>query len=396
MAGLPPFQPHTKVAKVGYELDVVKSFDDVVVNYTEAICAERGEMTSADYYQVKFHVAQAGAFTCEALTNPEFIGATRFSLLQKLRAAQRAFAPNGNGCRFIIVSPWIIHPDDTLAKLVSNNGGELRLEVLFNGTGRRGEMGGIRALWREHLELADDEDLLAVLRPLRIYKDAPSLAAIGETLNDRLLAAGLVPVEAGSLVHPYDDLIRKLHAQGSNDFTRDDLQQIARRQGLWSGSPIQREQAAQIGIRSFMRWAEHMEDETEEMLCLVRHFDNRNIRAQELWHRAVFPEINSFLTKCVRVGSSYHLLLDTHASIAFAAGYCLDSKSGADVVPVQRVRSGREVWKPQPSTISINDSGWSCTDYDSPSECCDVAVAISVTHDVLDDVREFASRELLR
>lgn len=388
------FQPHSKVARVGYELDKVKSFDDVVVTYTAPVCAERGEMTKVDYHQVKFHVAQAGAFKCEALTSPQFIGATKFSLLQKLRAAQLVYAPDGNGCRFIIVSPWIIHPDDPLAELVSNSGGEIRLEVLFDGTGPRGKMGGVRALWREHLELADDDELKAVLRPLRIYKDAPNLSAIGEVLNDKLFAVGFVPVKADALAHPYDDLIRKLHAQGSNEFTRDELQEVTARERLWHGPRTAREPAKQIGIRSFMRWAEHMEDETEDMLCLVRHFDDRHIRAQELWQRAVFPEVNGFLARHADATRPSHLLLDTHTSVAFAAGYCLEAKSGADIVPVQRTRSGREAWRPMPQSGTQADALWSYADHDLSTGGCDVAVAFSVTHDVLDDVQEFISREL--
>src|SRR5215213_1958239 len=88
------FQPHTKVARVGFELSRVKSFDDVVVTYAEPLCYERGDKIGADYFQVKFHVSQAGAFTCDALIDPKFINATSVSLLQRLRAAQLAFAPD--------------------------------------------------------------------------------------------------------------------------------------------------------------------------------------------------------------------------------------------------------------------------------------------------------------
>lgn len=276
------------MARVGYELNRIESFDDVVVTYHHPIPDERGDLVAADYHQVKFHVNQAGAFTHEALVDPAFINATSVSLLQRLRAAQLVFAPNGGARRFIIASPWIIHPDDPLSELVSNQGGELRLRVLFDGTGLNSRMGRVRKLWREHLNLKRDDELAEVLRPLRIEKDAANLKNLNEILNLSLQIAGFIPVDAGQLVHPYDDLAKKLLAQGRNEFTREELQRIGERENLWRGQPASVEDSTPIGIRSFMRWAEHMEDETEEMLDLVRHFDNRHVRDQELWRSTIF------------------------------------------------------------------------------------------------------------
>lgn len=387
------FQPHAKVARVGYELDRIKSFDDVVVNYTEPLRVERGDAVTADYYQVKFHVSQAGAFTCNALTDPAFINASTVSLLQKIHAAHKGFASNGEGCRLIVLSPWTIHPDDVLAALISNNGGELRLEVLFSG-GHKSRMGKVRAQWKQHLDLTDDEELGEVLRPLRICKNAPDLSQLNELLNRDLDHAGFAPVEAGRLVHPYDDLIRKLKAQGSNEFTREQLQEVCEREKLWRGKFQPTEDVGKIGIRSFMRFAEHMEDETEEMLDLVSSFDGRFVRQLEQWSQVIYPQVRSFLSKYARTAKPYHLLLDTHSSVAFSAGYCLEIKSGANVVPVQRVRNRREIWLPLPEIAATSYTGW--TEIDSPmaSKEHDVAVAISITHDVFSDVQDYVSKEL--
>lgn len=387
------FQPHAKVGRVGYELDHIKSFDDVVVNYAEPLSVERGDAVTADYYQIKFHVSQAGAFTCDALTNPAFINASAVSLLQKVHAAHRLLASNGSGYRLIVLSPWPIHPDDPLAALVSNNGGELRLEVLLNG-GSQSRMGKVRAKWKRHLNLTDDEELVEVLRPLRIYRNSPDLSGLNERLNLHLELAGFVPLEAGRLVHPYDDLIRKLKAQGSNDFTRELLQEVCEREKLWRGSPRPSDDAGKIGIRSFMRFAEYMEDETEAMLDLVSSFEGRFIRERERWPQEIFPQVHDFLSKYARTTKPYHLLLDTHTSIAFAAGYCLEIKSGANVIPVQRVRNGREVWQPLPEGSASSYLGWDRSDFSTASKEHDAAIAISVTHDVFGDVQDFVATEL--
>jgi hypothetical protein len=54
-------------------------------------------------------------------------------------------------------------------------------------------------------------------------------------------------------------------------------------------------EAYQVGIRSFLRWAEHLEDETHAMLSLLQYFEGREIKSRELWQSQVFPEIENFI-----------------------------------------------------------------------------------------------------
>lgn len=136
------FSRYSKVARVAYELNRIKAFDDVVVTYSAPLPDERGGVVTADYSQAKFHVDQAGSLTCQSLIDPKAIGATSFSLLQRLHAAVKA--THGVGMRFNLISAWGIHPDDGLAEIVSNRNGELRLDRLFDGTTDRSARGKIR------------------------------------------------------------------------------------------------------------------------------------------------------------------------------------------------------------------------------------------------------------
>jgi len=137
-----------------------------------------------------------------------------------------------------------------------------------------------------------------------------------------------------------------------------------------------------------------MEDETADMLCLVRHFDGRNIHHNGLWSDTIFPKVEMFISRHSVSGKPSLLMLDTHASIAFASGYCLESKSGADITPAQRTRTGKEIWRAERSTNNRNYAGWSVTDIDRRSEGHEVAVAISLTHDVVADVSDYVERAL--
>lgn len=161
-----------------------------------------------------------------------------------------------------------------------------------------------------------------------------------------------------------------------------------------AGSKDREAGAVAVGIRSFTRWAEEMEDETDRLLRLEGYFDGRSIRNPELWRSAVYPEMERFLTVNMKERKPYHLHLSAHVSIAFACGYLLDPKSNVDVAPVQRTPSGPELWRPK---LGDNGTGGDLWDFcpvslDRPGK--DVAVAIGVTHPVLEDVRAYVEREL--
>ena len=145
------FQPHTQVTRVGYDVDGIKAFDDIVVTYDPPVHDDRGGGVATDYFQVKFHVNQSGTIGFDSLMDPDFIGATRFSLLQRLRNAYLETLGRG-GCRFILVTPWSIEPGDPLSVLINNNADQLHLNKLFAG-GPKSRMGllrrrRLRSTWR--------------------------------------------------------------------------------------------------------------------------------------------------------------------------------------------------------------------------------------------------------
>lgn len=384
------FSRCSKVARVAYECKGVKAFDDVAVIYSSPIPDERGGTVTADYYQAKYHVDLKGSLTWEALIDPEAIGATSVSLLERLHVAATDGA--GGGARFNLISAWPIHPDNDLADLVSRRNGELRMERLFDGTTDRSAKGKIRKAWRERLKLKTDDDLEKVVTPLRIHAPYRTLDELRKELNFRLEFAGLKPVDDGHVGHLYDDLIRKFHGDGVHDFDRDALRTRCEREGLWIGLTEVPDRIP-IGIRSFLRFAEHLEDETLHLLCLLQYFDVRHIKDTSSWQKEIGPKVKTFLSANTGRSGRYLLHLDAHSSIALLAGQALDMKSGIDVAIVQRGAGKSAVWEfqtaPPPaapvitSRVEVVKEGAS-----------DVAVAISVTNDAGPEVTEYARRNL--
>jgi hypothetical protein len=384
------FDDRTKVVRVQIEAENIKSLDDVAVHYSGM--HDSGLPLTSDFFQVKFHVAANGAFTWQGMMDPAFINAKSVSLLQRIRNAQIVHAPKGAGCRFYVYSPWCIHPDDELAKLVSLTDGRLRWDVLAAG-GRRSDTGKIRAAWREHLGITSDDELRMALAPLRLQQ-GPSLERLGDILNDKLQLAGLKPVSAGTLNHPYEGLARKFVQAGQSSFTPSELERVCRHEGLWIGRPALEPGGRRLGIRSFLRFAEHIEDETDEHLCLLRYFEGRAIGRLDDWNDVIVPEVINFLLRCVKPGFRYLLNMPAHGSIAFVAGWCLDSKSGADVALMQTGPRGRQIWRPNLPITSHSHPDWSIASIPIGVQGHEVAVAISATHNIETDVSMYVKRHL--
>src|SRR3954466_14743543 len=109
-------------------------------------------------------------------------------------------------------------------------------------------------------------------------------------------------------VFQYTELIRSLHAEGRTLFTQADLREAAEHENLWLGTPAP-DEAVPIGIRSFLRRAEDMEDHTERMLCLAKYFSGRDVHDARLWQDSVYPDVRDFLRAATTRPATYHLYL---------------------------------------------------------------------------------------
>jgi hypothetical protein len=383
------FQDRPKVQRVGFENDEIRSFDDITVHYEGLV--ESGEPVNADFYQVKFHMT-GGAIRNEDFADPAFINAKSHSLLHRLRDAKMKLGAK-SVARFRLYTPWRIHPDDPLIEAFSNVDNSFRWDVLSAGKTPNSKFGAIRKLWRDHLGLHDDEELAAVLRAFRL-ESGLTLLEIERELNLRLACFGFVPVTEGSLLHPYEQVVSKLFTSGRNEFRREDIERLCGQEGLWIGRSMPEPDALRVGIRSFIRWAEHLEDQTDAFLDLVPHFDGRYIKSPQYWQTRLWPEIEAFVGNTFRPTSRFHIYLPAHLTIAHAAGYLLDARSGIDVAPVQTSVGGTDIWRPKPGIPYGSYPGWRFEDCPCQGSGVEVALAISVSRQISEDVRYFVGRHL--
>ena len=385
------FQPHSKVAKVGYEVEDIPHFDDVAVLYKPGVRDARGQALSADYYQIKWHTGQSDSLSCDSLTDPRFINSRTTSLLQRLKEAFDVATARNQNARFNFVTTWGVKSEDPMGGLASGMDGELRLDILFGATS--GRFRRVRNMWADHLGV-DLETLRSILSRLRLCTNSANLVRLSKDVADRMATVGFKPVEYGSRINWYDGLIIRLSSEGRTLFSEEEIRDICESEGLWNGTASQRDKIPTVGIRSFRRFTDHLEDETVQLLDLLHLFNGRQISSGCSWNGDVAPDVRRFVNDSLIPLDGCRIHLDCHGSIAFAAGYELDPKSGVSAAPIQRTANGRQIWTPDAVALHTDRGRWRQSEANLNSHSGERGVALSVTHSVSEDVSVFARKRL--
>lgn len=381
--------PKSPVTQVGFESGP-KGFDDVWVAYApdRAPGDHEGKPILREHIQCKWHVS-VNDFGHADLIEPEWINANRISLLQRARAAQVAHARDGVGARFKLLTNWRIGQTDPLRRYINQKSKTLRLKDLFDGTRDSSTAGKVRKLWREHLDI-DDQELMLLARTLSLDTDSTSLDDHRYNLDLLFENRGLrrVPVNESSFV--YDDVAFQWLAQGRLEFNRQTFREACKREGLLAGDGRAH---VVFGVKSFEHPFDRLEDRCTVVLDLIPHFDERAIRDQAEWATILYPKLKSFLQVAAKDNQHLRLILDAHITLAFAAGSVLNIKSGRNVEIEQRTVH-RNVWH---SSDMQRDPSWPEWEFDletlHESEG-DMAVAVCLTHDVVPAVKTHLAASL--
>lgn len=130
------------------------------------------------------------------------------------------------------------------------------------------------------------------------------------------------------------------------------------------------------------------------MVDLVPHFDGRYIKDQSDWQGSILPKIRSGAIAAARSADHIRLILDTHVSIAFAAGSVLNVKSGKRIEIEQR-SGGKKIWSSEDGPARTDWPVLQLTEErinNRPGD--EIAVAISLTRDAAEGTRSFVREHL--
>ena len=379
------FNPRTRVKAVEFESNDAKGFDDVVVHF-EGLLDRLGNPHIRDCYQVKFHVTGDGAITGKALCDPAFINAETISLLQRLHAAYKKDGSEAANCDYILLSPWQVHPDDILAKVYDLSDHSIDWDRLAPGKTTRSETGALRQEWRKHLGLTDDMELKKVLDRLRL-RQTGSIDDLRRRLNENLMMAGLRPIDLSSDVDPYQELARELLKQNGNiHLTRTDAEEVCKKKNLYEGPPLFAEDRKYLGVRTFARWTAGLEDRCEDILDLCHFFADRKLIAGQTW-TDVNRTIDEFVDRHAQLGAKLDFELHALLSVSFALGYSLPAKRRVISAIIQPPRNR---WHSHVPGSTAQDL-FIVTPVSQAKEG-EVAISLSVTHDVSAEVAKYYSR----
>ena len=380
--------PDSCVVEVTFEADRPKAFDDVVVKYDPPVARSGPDRVSAEYHQVKWHVETGGRFGFEDFTDPTFIGAHSFSLLQRLKQARKSAPASAH---FTFLTTYRIKDGDPLARLISGNDGTLLVERLFDGTTDRSRMGKVRKHWREHLELGCDDDLRETVRGLRVIDGYRSLDQLRAQINLKAQLVGLRACSAADSDFRYDELARQLKVRQLSALNRESLLELCREEGLLLERPETPDPFLAIAIRSFLGpAADIVGAAAEDTLLLTDDFRQRYLHDGSEWQRDIRPRVETFLRAAVKKSAKLRLILDAHASIAFLAGVALNLKSGVETQLVQKGRVGARAWRADDGS----EGGRFEIVQEQLCEGRDIAVAISVSQSAAAHARAYAEAQL--
>lgn len=101
-----------------------------------------------------------------------------------------------------------------------------------------------------------------------------------------------------------------------------------------------------IGVQSFERIEKDTNNIVKDTLCLLEKFEDRHLKEKYDWNEDILKCLQDFLPSVTCDKQAYQITLDTHLSIAFAAGRILDSKSGINIFPIQKTATnGSVLWE---------------------------------------------------
>lgn len=375
----------TAVRRVGFESGP-RGFDDVWVEYepTRGLIDQFGRRLHVERFQCKWHVAN-GTFTHVDLTDPAYSGATKTSLLQRARDAYLADVAGGNASRIRLMTNHRIDREDVLYKVHDLQHHTLKLEDLFQGKTKNSQYWQAREIWRQHLKMDDD-----ALRP---FCERLALTSVSESLDDfrlkmdyALHAFGLKPSEAGTSSTNYDQLPYDWLAQGRNEFDAKSFREACGDEKLFADQALP--PAKVFGVKSFEHGFDRLEARCDEVLSLLPEFSDRYLRPEFTWQGDLLPKLKAFIRSAGQQEQRLRLAMDTHLTLAFAAGTVLDTKSGKIIELEQRTRGGSAIWAADDTPADPKWPNWAFSCFDLGTGGAEVAVAVSVTRTTEKQVRD--------
>jgi hypothetical protein len=380
------------IVRVGFESGL-KGFDDIWVEYDPVRAPQdaRGNPLLVERMQCKWH-ATPGTFTHEDLVRPEYINASSTSLLQRALAAYRSDKADGLSSRLVLVTNHFASEQDPLFPLLRMKTFQLDVDGLFLGKTVKSATGKLRKVWQDHLGI-DDDELRALCLRMGFNLSRDSLDALRGLLDDACRANGLVRPGTNASTTVYDANIFEWVGQRRMVFDRKEFKEKCAQEGLLAERP--RNAPKMFGVKTFEHALDRLENRCVDVLNLTSEFDERAIRDTSAWRDTLVPRLTDFLLRVPASEGRIRLAVEVHATLAFAAGAILDTKSGRQVELEQR-SPVLKIWAPDDQQLAGDNPGWVFEEEVLDANASGTACAVSVTRNTAAAVRQYLEERGLK
>lgn len=381
--------PESGICRVGFDINGIKAFDDVVVEYSTPKGQRSAQPLNKHCVQVKWQAHRDSRFGFKDLVDPDFINATTISLLHRLKAARRE-EDAADEIRYSLVTTARVADEDPLAELISTENGKLNLSRLSVGKTARSKFGQVRQFWKEALDLSSDDELYALLGGFSIVEGSGNSEALRSTVALKAKTFGITNIADSTSDFRFDSLGKELINCEIEFLDKANIKSFLQSQGVSFKQPPQNK-LLHIGIKTFDRVTGSIASMPQETaLNLAEEYEGRFLKPDVKWED-IYTAVRAFLLGHVKTSRHLKLSLDAHLTIAMMCGHILNHKSGVLTYLDQLGRTGEDLWHDgDDSTDQGEEISFAMSNVGKGKE---LAVAISLTRSTVEDVSKYALEE---
>jgi hypothetical protein len=374
-------KPRMQVTRVRVEDEDAASVDDVTVRHAD------GSGLPDRYYQIKYHMSQAGHYSTDYLIARK---GNESSLLQKLFRSWQTLRSAEPGRAFTIhlISNWGWDTADKLKPCIGGTANALA-EEFFAATAKM-DVGKLRKKWRDDLD-ASNSDFEAFMRSLRFKLGFECWDEMTRSVSERMDSLGLK--SEPTHLHIAAGIIRDWIKAGPQDITRDVLEEALRAHDLYL--PPEEEPSVHVHLVTIKE--QKYDFEPEYMLDWRPQFAGpANEKGHQLknpndWNTVLLPKLRRLESKVNRETSCRLIRARGQARLSawLAFGHAFSQVNRYTIEVDQFGKHWRTDAEASPDfTVTVNAPDGEKVDGEGPT----VAVGISVTGDLTEDVRKDLAR----
>ena len=375
-------RPRTGVAIVRVEDEDALSVDDVTVQY-ESGCGRPNQ-----YFQIKYHVDHRQAYSSDAMLEKRTANAS--SLLQKFWRTYLAMAQrSADTFELTLISNWSWDVEDKFAAVIDGQDGSIKKDFLLASAGS--DLGKIRERWRLHLG-ATEEQFAAFVGVMRVRHGYHCWQELRDGVADRMENLGLQFDEAALLTAT--GIVREWITRGPSDIDAEIMRALVASHRFALPDSVERATSVVLNTISTPR----LEVEPDYVIDWCDRFEGEPGRRGRVlqdaadWNGRMLPELYALEAKIKSETTDRLVRARGAARLApwFAFGFAFSEVAGYTVEVAQRVAGGRtEHWRSDAAVsqdffVEPHFQLGEDRSMDGPSDT--IAVAVSVTDDILDDV----------